>query len=182
MAVTRIDARRNRDDILTVAERIFRERGTHVALDLIAQGAGIGRATLYRHFPDREALLMALLSRGLDRFEAEARINEGSDALFLMLAHYAEKASERSTLSEYWRNISRDHPEIVAADQRLRTITEPLILRAIEAGLCAPDLTAGDVLAFFQMIGGAVRGAAPAERKKEARRALGWILRGIRLR
>ncbi|MEU7798832.1 helix-turn-helix domain-containing protein [Micromonospora arborensis] len=56
----RADARANRDDILEAATELFQEHGVTVALRTIAARAGVGVATLHRHFPDREALMMAV--------------------------------------------------------------------------------------------------------------------------
>lgn len=58
----RADAQRNRDHILGTAERYFSEHGVTGSLDAIAKQAGVGSATLYRHFPNREALLAELLT------------------------------------------------------------------------------------------------------------------------
>jgi AcrR family transcriptional regulator len=57
----RTDAQRNRTHILDVAERHFAEHGIEGSMDAIARGAGVGPGTLYRHFPNRDALLAALL-------------------------------------------------------------------------------------------------------------------------
>lgn len=57
----RTDKLRNRTHILEVAEQFFSEQGTTGSLDAIAKRAGVGPGTLYRHFPNREALLAALL-------------------------------------------------------------------------------------------------------------------------
>lgn len=59
----RADARANRDDILEAAKALFQERGVTVAFRTIAARAGVGVATLHRHFPDREALLLAVADR-----------------------------------------------------------------------------------------------------------------------
>lgn len=60
--VPRADAQRNRDHILDIAEQHFSEHGVGGSLDAIAKQAGVGAGTLYRHFPNREALLAALLT------------------------------------------------------------------------------------------------------------------------
>ena len=57
----RTDAQRNRTHILAVAERYFAEHGIEGSMDAIAKRAGVGAGTLYRHFPNRDALLAALL-------------------------------------------------------------------------------------------------------------------------
>src|ERR1700733_37338 len=56
----RADARRNYDALLTAADELFATNGPDVALDEIARRAGVGNATLYRHFPDRRDLLVAV--------------------------------------------------------------------------------------------------------------------------
>ncbi|MEU6789345.1 TetR family transcriptional regulator [Nonomuraea angiospora] len=57
----RTDKQRNRTHILEVADRFFAEHGITGSMDAIAKRAGVGPGTLYRHFPNREALLAALL-------------------------------------------------------------------------------------------------------------------------
>src|SRR3954452_24452641 len=66
----RTDAQRNRTHILDVAERYFAEHGITGSLDAIAKRAGVGPGTLYRHFPNREALLAALLKARDDQLVA----------------------------------------------------------------------------------------------------------------
>ncbi|KAB8197516.1 TetR family transcriptional regulator [Nonomuraea phyllanthi] len=56
----RADAQRNRDRLLAAAAQVFAERGTDAPLDDIARRAGVGNATLYRHFPTRTDLLVAV--------------------------------------------------------------------------------------------------------------------------
>jgi AcrR family transcriptional regulator len=57
---TRADARRNYDRLLTAAREAIRAHGADTSLDDIARSAGVGSATLYRHFPTRAALLEAV--------------------------------------------------------------------------------------------------------------------------
>lgn len=76
----RKDARQNRAHILDVAGRAFVEGGVDVSMDAIAKSARIGSATLYRHFPTRDALLVALLApyhEKLDRKKAEIEACDG---------------------------------------------------------------------------------------------------------
>jgi AcrR family transcriptional regulator len=62
----RADARRKRAAILAAAVPVFAERGVDVALDEVARQAGVGIATLYRHFPSREALIAGAYLREID--------------------------------------------------------------------------------------------------------------------
>ncbi|MGA2930100.1 MAG: helix-turn-helix domain-containing protein [Solirubrobacteraceae bacterium] len=65
----RADADRNRQRLLAAAADTFTERGADASLNEVARNAGVGAATLYRHFADRQALLDALLA---DRHRALA--------------------------------------------------------------------------------------------------------------
>lgn len=55
----RADAQKNRERILTAAEKVFLERGASATVEDVAKRAGVGIGTLYRRFPTREALLGA---------------------------------------------------------------------------------------------------------------------------
>ncbi|TCO59859.1 TetR/AcrR family transcriptional regulator [Actinocrispum wychmicini] len=67
----RADAARNRLKVLAAAETLFAERGAStVTMDDIAKAAGVGRGTLYRRYPDRAAIALALLD------EHERRLQE----------------------------------------------------------------------------------------------------------
>jgi len=63
----RADARRKREAILSAAVEIFAERGVDIALDDVARRAEVGIATLYRHFPTREALITGAYLREIDQ-------------------------------------------------------------------------------------------------------------------
>lgn len=74
----RRDARENRAHILEIAGRVFVEGGVEVSMDAIARHAGVGSATLYRHFPTKDALLVALLAPHHERLEqARESIQKG---------------------------------------------------------------------------------------------------------
>src|SRR5437660_7056474 len=62
----RADARRNYEKVLAAAREAFAEGGESTALEEIARRAGVGIGTLYRHFPNRQALLEALYVNEVD--------------------------------------------------------------------------------------------------------------------
>ncbi|WP_432923479.1 TetR/AcrR family transcriptional regulator [Microbispora sp. CA-135349] len=78
----RADARRNRDLIVAAAQDLFLEQGVDVPLEEVARRAGVGVGTLYRRFPDRDALLRAVGEESLRRLDdlAEAAWREEPDA------------------------------------------------------------------------------------------------------
>src|SRR5579875_422962 len=59
----RADARRNRESVLDAASELFALHGDAVQMDEIAERAGLGVGTLYRHFADKQALLAAIIGR-----------------------------------------------------------------------------------------------------------------------
>jgi AcrR family transcriptional regulator len=63
----RADGRRNREALLSRAAELIAEQGPAVPLDEIARAAGVGNATLYRHFPDRNALLHVIAKQVIGR-------------------------------------------------------------------------------------------------------------------
>ncbi|MBC6459251.1 TetR/AcrR family transcriptional regulator [Actinomadura sp. HBU206391] len=62
----RADARDNRDRVLQAAKVVFAEHGANASLNKVAQRAGVGAGTLYRHFPTLQALLVAIISDDVD--------------------------------------------------------------------------------------------------------------------
>src|SRR3712207_6221583 len=68
----RADAQRNRDKLLAAATEAFAEQGEDVALETVAARAGVGIGTLYRHFPSRDALVVAAYQQEVDALCAAA--------------------------------------------------------------------------------------------------------------
>jgi AcrR family transcriptional regulator len=62
----RADARDNRERVLRAARAAFAEEGPHASLNKIAQRAGVGAGTLYRHFPTLDALLVAIIGTDVE--------------------------------------------------------------------------------------------------------------------
>jgi len=94
----RADAQRNRDKIVEAARRLFREKGYEAPLDEIAKSAGVGAGTLYRHFPNRESLMDAVMQSWVDGVETatdKALAREGSahDVLLEWLQAYVRLIS-----------------------------------------------------------------------------------------
>ena len=83
----RADAKRNYDRIVEVAREVFREQGYDASLDEIAKRAGVGPGTLYRHFPQRENLVDAIMQSWVDKVDVAAEkalATEGSPRALLM--------------------------------------------------------------------------------------------------
>ena len=75
--MTRADAVRNRARVIEAAEAVFAEHGTDAGVELVAERAGVGKATVYRSFPTKEALVSEVVSRQLDAWLAQHAGAEG---------------------------------------------------------------------------------------------------------
>ena len=69
----RADARDNRERVLRAARDAFTEDGPHASLNKIAQRAGVGAGTLYRHFPTLDALVVAIIGADVEALCAYGR-------------------------------------------------------------------------------------------------------------
>lgn len=177
----RSDAQMHRALLLDSADKVFSEHGVHVALELVTAHAGVSRATLYRNFPDRDALMGALLERSFEKLEEQAQLLQGrSDALFGVLERMAQLVAESAPVSDHWRTADRDSPVLANAQRRLTRLVKPLLQQAIASGTCRADLTAKDVTLVSSMIGSGLRGRTQTERRNLSRRALNLLLDGLR--
>ncbi|QKG22715.1 TetR/AcrR family transcriptional regulator [Actinomadura verrucosospora] len=163
----RADAQRNRDLILTAAKKVFTERGPSAPLDDIARRAGVGNATLYRHFPTRRDLLVAVYSDEVTDLTTQGRDllrqDPPADALFTWLrafiTHVADKADLARAIPEDGRSPLFDQWHAA-----MHTALAPLLARAQETGAVRPDLDGRDLLALAGGIATAGSGAAQTDR------------------
>lgn len=183
MAKLRKDAEENRSAILKAADLVFAGHGITVPLDLVCQEAGVGRATLYRHFPDRHHLIVALLEQSIEETAAKAvELGDRQDAFFVLLRVHAERIHAHSSLIDYWRVLDRNAPEVRRVRERFHQIFSPLIFRAVEAGTCRPDMQVEDVTLLVSMLGSALRGRSADEQARLGLRAFELLVEGLRPR
>src|SRR3954453_7596487 len=174
--MARADATRNADRLLSAARELVAERGAEVPMDEVAKRAGVGNATLYRHFPTRADLLVAVyadeVTRLCERGTQLLESTDPTDALFAWLDEFVlhvatkrplalaatEGANERrTTLFHQW------HAAITSTAERL--------VRRAQPGLRS-DVTATDVLTLAS-------GAALAADTAHACRLVGMLRTGI---
>ena len=177
----RSDAQMHRTLLLDAADKVFSEHGVHIALELVTAQAGVSRATLYRNFPDRDALMGALLERSFEKLEAQAQRLQGrGDALFGVLEQMAHLVADSAPVSDHWRAADRNSPVLAGAQRRLTRLVKPLLQQAIASGHCRADLTAQDVTLVSSMLGSGLRGRTQAQRRSMSKRALQLLLDGLR--
>jgi AcrR family transcriptional regulator len=99
----RADAARNIDSLLEAAKAVFATSGVDAPAKEIADLAGVGVGTLYRHFPQRSDLVKAVFQRGVDACaDAAAELaaaNEPAEALALWLQRYTEFVATKRGLA-----------------------------------------------------------------------------------
>ncbi|MGW1075683.1 TetR/AcrR family transcriptional regulator [Streptomyces sp. NPDC002537] len=146
----RADAVRNRERIVAAAREVFVEHGVDTSLDLIARRAGVGNATLYRHFADRAELIRHVTLFVLDRLadRAEAARAEEPDAFHALSRFVHAAVDERvgALCSLFAESVDPTHPDHIAASERLDSALEELMAAARASGQLRADVALGDVM------------------------------------
>jgi AcrR family transcriptional regulator len=176
----RADARRNYNALLAAADELFSTHGPDVPLDEIARRAGVGNATLYRHFPDRRDLLVAVC---VGEVEALCVLGEelGADpdpgrALARWLRAYIEHVGAKHGLAAAFATGRREDSELVARCQAAVEATgTSLLQRAKDAGPVRADVDLPDVITLVN----AIAMAAETTDDPGADRLLAIVLAGI---
>ncbi|MGW7461650.1 TetR/AcrR family transcriptional regulator [Streptomyces sp. NPDC054797] len=180
----RADAVRNRERILAAAREAFVEFGSAAPFDEVARRAGIGNATLYRHFPDRPTLVRHVVLFVMDRVtaSAEASLAEEPDA-FAALCRFTHTAIDERIgalcpmLSD---GFDRDHPELLAASTALESAVETMLAAGQDSGLIRTDIGAGDLMVALSQLSRPLPGTACPEVDRFAHRHLQLFLDGLR--
>ncbi|MFF5296364.1 TetR/AcrR family transcriptional regulator [Paractinoplanes globisporus] len=175
----RRDAQRNRTAILRAACEVMTSQQPVVGMPEIAQRAGVGLATLYRHFPDRVALAGAVIGHLVDRLER------------CVAAGREQPATFRKALDEIL-HIQVTMRPLVRLARRLDDTTRGRYLRRVIAALAEPlrraqaegrvraDFVPADVVLLFGMVEGVVEAApGPREAVAAAGRSIDLALDGV---
>jgi AcrR family transcriptional regulator len=147
----RADAQRNIDALLAAAEEEFAARGVDVNVRAIAARAGVGTATLYRHFPLRSDLITAVFRREVDACAAEApklaAAHDPGEALELWIQHYARFIVTKRGLAaalHFGDPAFKDLP--VYFQQHLGPVLQALLDAAVAAGVIRDGVDPLDLL------------------------------------
>jgi AcrR family transcriptional regulator len=178
----RADAVRHHEKILLAAEEIFALDGVTVPIDLIAERAGVGIGTLYRHFPTKESLYEAIvvtrISGLLEIAEECARNGDPGKELFTFLREFARHASDKQDLFEALSQAGIDIKSKFA-DQVEELVRRVDVLRqlAIDAGAMRDDVSTTDIL---NLVMGSCRAAGHSGNDDESlQRLVNIVIAGI---
>jgi AcrR family transcriptional regulator len=188
-APLRSDARRNRDQILRVAKEIFAARGLTVPMDEIAREAEVGVGTLYRRFPDREALIRAVFRDSVRAIAAETRAAleqepTAWDALVRIIRQSAQLRlsmrlhAHRATVAA----IVREDEEIERYRREVFDVLDEVVRRAQGEGSLRADVGLGDLAVLFVSVVHQPHNLAPEAAELAPGRVLGIMLDGLRAR
>ncbi|WP_173915148.1 TetR/AcrR family transcriptional regulator [Streptomyces barkulensis] len=182
-APLRRDARRNRERLIAAAREVYAEQGVEAPLDDIARRAGVGNATLYRHFPTRGALIEAVFRDSLTetlRMGEEARLAEDPwEGLTAYLERIFEGLAADRGANDLMTTGAEGSPSLEELRAHNRETVDALLRRAQQQGAVRPDVTAEDLLFALAALGRAVPASAAVE-PAAWRRCLALLLDGLR--
>ena len=149
----RADARRNRERILVAARELFAQEDPEVQIDDVARRAGVGVGTVYRHFPDKEALMGELVRERFALFNERLRAAlDGPedvtpfDALTdTMRANAASLAEDAATRFAFLSGGERVFEHAAAEREEYIVLAEELVERAHAAGQLRGEFNAEDI-------------------------------------
>ena len=173
----RADARRNFDALLAAARETFAADGTSASLEEIARRAGVGIGTLYRNFPTRDALVEAVYVDEVEavvQAAADAASREPWDAVETWLRRFVTYIGTKKALLD---GLNKESPTLATCRDSLYTAGEPLLERAIDAGVMRKDARIGDVV---RMVSGIAGVAFDDDEQRD--RVLAMAIDGLRAR
>ncbi|MGH9047225.1 MAG: TetR/AcrR family transcriptional regulator [Acidimicrobiales bacterium] len=147
----RADALKNRQRILEAAAEVFAAQGVAVPIDLVAERAGVGVGTLYRHFPTKEALFEAIVTIKVADLalatQQAARDEDPGRSLFGFIGLLAAEAADKQDLFDALDGAGVDVKMRCAGTiEQLEAGIDHLLARAAAAGAVRDDVGADDVI------------------------------------
>jgi AcrR family transcriptional regulator len=178
----RADAQRNRERILEVAKQEFTRSGANASLEEIARKAGVGPGTLYRHFPTREELLVAVYRSEVEKLAATERTFADTlppvDALRAWLLLFVDAVETKQIIAPVLNTLIGD-PKIVfeASHAQIHDALRALVKRAIRSGDIRKDL---DPIDLLRALVGVANVSASPDWQQSARRLVEILILGAR--
>jgi AcrR family transcriptional regulator len=179
----RRDAQANRERILAAAASVFSEQGLDGSVEEIAERAGVGVGTLYRRFPNKDALVDAIFESTLNELAADAEAAleaaDSWDGLCAFLERAVALQAENRGFAEIVAVHLRAEQLLAKARSRVRPLLAALVARAQADGSLRPDVVYEDISVLLWTSGRVVdstRDVAP----EFWRRHLALTLDGLR--
>ncbi len=179
----RADAQRNIEAVVDAATAVFAESGVDAPVREIASRAGVGVGTLYRHFPQRSDLIVAVFQKEIDACAGAAdRLGttyEPDEALARWLRRYTTLIATKRGLAAALHSGDSAFDALPGYfDQRMEPALRSLLDAAATAGKIRADVAPGDLLRAV----GNLCMPADAESSGHADRMVNLLLDGLRYR
>jgi AcrR family transcriptional regulator len=180
----RADAQRNRERIIAAAVDVFAERGLEASTAEIAQRAGVGEATLFRRFPSKDDLIIAIVESQMG-----AAVEMANDCLTdedpgAGLERFVTWMVERSVADRGVMDAAKNHCMMRGELQQMRSSViagmSALVKRAQKAGAVRDDLTGQDLGILAHSVAATAEMPFPGVRQDIWKRYLGVLLDGLR--
>lgn len=176
----RADAARNRARILAAAQEVFAEHGPTASTEEVATRAGVAIGTIFRHFPNKQALLHAIMKDLLERLTDQAAALASDDpaaALFTFFSQLVEQAANTKTVVDL---LAQNGTGLDIGDSigTLSAQVAALLTAGQRAGTIRPEVRLDEVLALLaSTCQGAVTAGWPPDLQ---RRTLAVVFAGLR--
>jgi AcrR family transcriptional regulator len=184
-APLRADAERNRQRLLAAAKDLFATRGLDVTLDEVARHAGVGTGTAYRRFPNKDALIDALMVDRIGEIAAIAGECLEEPDPWVGLTSYFERALALQAADRGLKDVlfssGRGRERSNHARRAIAPVVTKLVRRAVEAGAVRSDVSTSDVPVINFMLNTVVDFGRDVE-PDLYRRYLAIVLDGLRPR
>jgi AcrR family transcriptional regulator len=181
----RADARDNRERILAAADEVFGAGGTAASTEEVARLAGVGIATVFRHFPTKRDLLRAVLTARLEGLRDRARELSQSaapgPAFYDFFGEVVDGAGQKLSIAEALADLGDDAGGApTRAGREMREAFGDLLAQAQKAGAVRPDVAPPEVYAL--MVGVSRATAQVPMPESVQRRMVALALDGVRPR
>jgi AcrR family transcriptional regulator len=179
----RADARRKMSSLLQAAMEVFAKSGVEAPVREIAERAGVGLGTVYRHFPQRSDLIVAVFHNQIDACADAASViaskHEPGEALARWMQRYVDFIATKRGLAAALHSGDPAYSALPGYfDKRLRPALEMLLDAATRAGVVRPGIEADDLLRAVATLCHGPHGKEPAY----ARRMVQLLVDGLRYR
>ncbi|WP_433709430.1 TetR/AcrR family transcriptional regulator [Nocardia sp. CA-084685] len=152
----RNDAQRNRQRILAAAESVFGERGEAGSTEEIARRAGVGIATVFRHFPTKSALLeatvLAHFAHLRRRANELAEVGDPVVALRALVTEMIETGATKLTLASLLASDGEIPESVLVASRELRAVVGVVLSRARDAGAVQTAVTVDEIYLLIRAL------------------------------
>jgi AcrR family transcriptional regulator len=178
----RADAQRNRDKLIKVAGLAFAEHGTDTSLEQIAERAGVGIGTLYRHFPTREHLVEVVYGREVQALcqaaDDLAKRHRPDVALALWMQRFVDYIAAKRGMATSLKLLLASNSEFFAeASGKIPAALQRLIDAAKSNGSIRADIDSSDLMSALSGIYGAPQTPDWRDRSK---RLVALLMDGLR--